>query len=62
MPATSQSQRRMMGIALHHPEKLYKRNRGVLSMSREELDKYASTKEKGLPKHKPRQLSMHKGH
>lgn len=52
MPAGSMAQRRLMAIAEHHPEELYKRNRGVLSMSKSDLHKYASTKEKGLPKHK----------
>jgi len=52
MPAKSKVQRRMMGIAEHHPEKLFKRNRGVLSMGKGEMDKFAATKEKGLPKRK----------
>jgi len=60
MPAKSKAMRQAAAIAKHHPEKLYKCNRGLLKMSADELDKYASTKEKGLPKHK-RQLSMHKG-
>ena len=50
MPAKSEKQRRMMAIAEHHPEKLYKRNRGVLSMDKSQLSEYASTKEKGMPK------------
>jgi len=37
-----------MGLAEHHPEKLYKKNRGVLKMGKSELSKFASTKEKGL--------------
>jgi len=49
MPATSKKQRRMMAIAKHHPSKLYKRNRAVLKMSKEELHEYAATKEKKLP-------------
>jgi len=49
MPAKSQAQRKAMGIAEHHPEELYKRNKGMLSMSKSELHDYASTKEKGLP-------------
>lgn len=52
MPAKSKAQRKMMGIAEHHPEKLYKKNKGVLKMSKGEMHKYASTKEKGLPKKK----------
>ena len=49
MPAESVAQRRAMSIAKYHPEMLYKRNRGLLKMSKEQLDDYASTKEKGLP-------------
>jgi len=52
MPAKSEAQRQMMAIAKHQPEKLYARNRGVLSMTKAQLDEYASTKEKGLPKRK----------
>ena len=39
-----------MGIALHSPEKVKARNRGVLKMSASDLRKFASTKRKGLPK------------
>lgn len=49
MPAVSKKQRRMMAIAEHHPEKLYERNKGVAEMPKEEMHKYASTKEEGLP-------------
>ena len=49
MPAKSKKQRRMMAIAEHHPEKLYKRNVGALKMTKEQLSDFASTKEKGLP-------------
>jgi len=52
MPAVSKSQRRLMAIAKHHPGKLYKRNRGVLKMSKEQLGHYAETPEKKLPKKK----------
>jgi len=31
-------------IALHHPNKLYKRNRGMLRMDGEDLHDFASTK------------------
>ncbi len=50
MPATSVKQRRMMAIAEHHPEKLNKENRGVLSMSHGQLHDFASTSEGNLPK------------
>jgi len=52
MPALSKKQRRMMAIAEHFPTKLYARNRGVLSMSKQQLSKFASTPEKGLPARK----------
>ena len=52
MPAKSEAQRRAMAIAEHHPEKLYKRNRGLLKMSKKQLSEFASTKEKGLPRKK----------
>jgi len=52
MPAKSKKQRRAIAIAEHAPGKLYKRNRGLLKMSKKEMHKYASTKEKGLPKRK----------
>lgn len=40
-----------MAIAEHAPEKLYERNRGVLSMEKEQMHDFASTKRKGLPMH-----------
>jgi hypothetical protein len=40
----------MMAIAEHHPEKLNKENRGVLSMSHGQLHDFASTSEGNLPK------------
>jgi hypothetical protein len=49
MPAESKKMRRMMAIAEHHPEKLYKRNRAVLQMSHQQLHDFASTSEKNLP-------------
>lgn len=52
MAAESKKQRRLTAIAEHHPEKLYARNRGVLKMGKEELHKFASTEEKGLPEKK----------
>lgn len=54
MPSKSKAQRKLMAIAEHAPEKLYKRNRGVLKMSKKQLSEYAKTKEKGLPKKKKR--------
>lgn len=52
MPAKSKKQRRVMAIALHHPEKLHKKNQGLMVMSDEQLREYAGTKEKGLPARK----------
>ena len=49
MPAKSKAQQQAMAIAEHHPSKLYKKNRGMAKMSKEELHKFASTKTKGLP-------------
>ncbi len=48
MPSVSVPQRRLMGLALHHPEKVRPENRGVLSMSKSDLHDFASTSEKGL--------------
>jgi len=52
MPAKSKAQRRAMAIAEHHPEKLYKRNRGLKKMAKSQLHDYATTGEKKLPKKK----------
>lgn len=50
MPAVSKKQRRMMAIAEHKPEMLFDKNKGVLKMGKQEMHKFASTEEKGLPK------------
>jgi hypothetical protein len=50
MPAKSEAQRELFAIAEHHPEKLYKQNRSLLKMSKEQLHDFASTK--GLSKKK----------
>ncbi len=52
MPSVSQDQQQAMAIAEHEPKKLYKRNRGLLKMSKQQLHDFASTKRKGLVKHK----------
>ena len=49
MPAVSKAQREAMAIAEHHPEKLAKKNRGLLKMSHSQLHDFASTSERGLP-------------
>lgn len=48
MPAVSEKQRKLMGLAEHHPSKLYPKNRGVLKMSHKQLHDFAATK--GLSK------------
>lgn len=50
MPAVSQSQQRLMALAEHNPDALYKRNQGVLKMSMKQLHDFAATGRKGLPK------------
>ncbi len=52
MPAVSIAQRKAMAIAEHHPEKLRKKNRGLLAMSHQQLHDFAATPESGLPKRK----------
>jgi hypothetical protein len=52
MPAESVAQRTAMAIAEHEPEKLYKRNKGLLKMGHKMLHEFAATGEKGLPYHK----------
>lgn len=52
MPATSIKQRRLFAIAEHDPDKLHKANRGLLSLSHQQLHEFADTKEKGLPEKK----------
>ena len=49
MPAVSKAQQTGMAIAEHAPGKLYKRNRGLLSMTHEQLHDFAATPRKGLP-------------
>ena len=55
MPAKSEKQRQMMGIAAHHPEELYEKNKGVLKMGKSKLREFASkpgNKKKGKFKSK----------
>ena len=40
MPAVSENQRVAAVIAKHHPSKLFKRNRGLLKMSKGELSHF----------------------
>jgi hypothetical protein len=47
-----------MAVAEHNPSAVYAKNRGVLSMSHQQLRDFASTKEKGLPHYvKPKKKS-----
>lgn len=50
MPAVSQKQQVAMAIAEHAPSKLYSRNKGLASMSHQQLHDFAATPRKGLPK------------
>ncbi len=54
MPAPSKAVRRAAAIAEHHPGMLFKRNRGLLKMTKGQLHDFAATKEKGLPAKKMR--------
>jgi len=51
MPARSKAQRKLLAIALHHPEQVYAKNRSVLTMNLADMAHFASTPEKGLPRH-----------
>lgn len=42
MPAVSEKQRRLMAIAEHAPGRLFKRNKGVANMSKQQLHEFAS--------------------
>lgn len=50
MPAKSEAQQKLMAIALHHPEKLYDRNKDVAKMDKGDLREFAETKRADLPK------------
>lgn len=52
MPSVSRHQQQAAAIALHSPEKLKKRNKGLKKMSKEDLKHLAETKHKGLPEKK----------
>ena len=60
MPAESAAQQRLMAMALHNPGAIYDKNRGVLSMSKGQLNDFASTPRKSLPKHKKKKLLDYK--
>lgn len=52
MPSVSKVQREAMAIAEHNPEKLNKRNRGLLKLSHQQLHDFAATSETNLPERK----------
>lgn len=49
MPADSIAKARLARLAEHHPEKVYKKNRGILGMTGVALHDFAKTPDKGLP-------------
>ncbi len=51
MPAPSVAMRQATAIAEHHPEKLFKRNKGLLGMTHQQQHDFAATPETGLPEH-----------
>lgn len=54
MPSKSVAQEKMMQIAEHAPEKLYARNKGVLSMTHSQIHDFASGSEKDKPQYAPK--------
>jgi len=54
MPSVSVAQRKLIGMALHHPEEVSGKNRSILSMKRSDMEDFAKTSEKGLPEHAPK--------
>jgi hypothetical protein len=54
MPSVSQDQQEATAIALHAPDKLYKRNSGLLKMKKPQLREFARTKTSGLPVRAPK--------
>lgn len=60
MPAKSIAQRKAIAIAEHEPGKLYARNKGLLSMDKEDMHDFAATPEKGLPKYAPKKKGKFK--
>lgn len=50
-PITSDSERKLMAMAKHNPSKIYKRNRSILGMSKEQLTAHLhEVRGKKLPK------------
>jgi len=61
MPAEFRAQQSLAAMALHNPSKIHKKNRGILSMSREKLRHFATTSTKGMPKHKKPSMDLVSG-
>lgn len=57
----SEKQRIVAAIALHSPGKLHKKNRSVLSMTREQLRDYASGPVEKKPRKRPTHVYGDKG-
>lgn len=49
MPSVSKKQQIAMSIAEHDPDKLYSRNKSLLSMKQSDLHDFASTPRSSLP-------------
>ena len=43
MPASGEKQRRLFAIAEHEPGKLFKKNQGLLKLSKQQLHDFAAT-------------------
>lgn len=50
VPAKTEKQRRLMMLAMHSPEKVSKKNRAVLQMSKDHMAHYATLAEMGSGK------------
>jgi len=57
MPSVSKSQRRLFGLAEHHPGLLYKKNASLGKLSHAQIHDFADTKEAGLPERKGSMIS-----
>ncbi len=59
MPAVSQAQRKAIAIAENNPDKLYDRNKGLLSMKPSDMHDFAATPDAGLPKKKSKKRTYY---
>lgn len=60
MPAKSKKQQGLMALALTKPKKVYKKNRKVLKMTKKQLEEFAKTRRKGLPRTTKQRKARHK--